>query len=260
MAKPTDKERFFANLPIDGKPISNKALKAVLEYDDDKYLRIRKELLDEGRVSIGRGYGGSVYRIADIDISNFKEIKSKKEDKYKSELTLYDSFLKTIKEKHTAYFEYDKYIIQKTAHSGSRNTGGVWTRPDITLITVQTFPYIPNKILDIITFELKHYKDFSIVGVFECAAHTRFSNKSYLSIYFPEDEFQNLSDDDFERIKGECERFKIGLVIFSDPENYDTFHFHVDPERNSPDPSEQNEFLSQQIKEDNRKILLTYLR
>jgi hypothetical protein len=40
--------------------VSNRALREALGWDDDRYSRIRSELVDQGKVIVGRGYGGRV--------------------------------------------------------------------------------------------------------------------------------------------------------------------------------------------------------
>jgi hypothetical protein len=56
----------------------------------------------------------------------------------------------------------------------------IWTHP----VALKSFLYIPSgKILELITFEVKPENDYRIEGVFETAAHSRFSHKSYLVIY-----------------------------------------------------------------------------
>src|ERR1035437_1841979 len=40
--------------------ISNKALREALGWDEARYLRIRKGLVNQNKIIVGRGYGGSV--------------------------------------------------------------------------------------------------------------------------------------------------------------------------------------------------------
>jgi hypothetical protein len=42
------------------KLVSNKTLRESLEWDESRYKRIRSELLDQNRIYIGKGFGGSV--------------------------------------------------------------------------------------------------------------------------------------------------------------------------------------------------------
>jgi len=164
------------------------------------------------------------------------------------------------KDKWTKDFDIKNFIIQITANQGSKNTGGMWTRPDITLIGVNSFAYYPVKTMDVITFEIKHFSDLSIAGVFETAAQSKFANKSYLIIYYPAEAQNTFSEIDLARLKTECERFSVGLIYFTDPTDYDSFNFVVEAERLIPDPANQDEFINKQINDENKKILLEYLR
>jgi hypothetical protein len=63
------KRRTFAQLFVDklehlsgGRPklVSNKTLRDALKWDEPKYKQVRSELLSQGKIIRGRGYGGSV--------------------------------------------------------------------------------------------------------------------------------------------------------------------------------------------------------
>ncbi|HVN86350.1 MAG TPA: hypothetical protein VMW17_16065 [Candidatus Binatia bacterium] len=99
------------------------------------------------------------------------------------------------------------YRVQ-SANQGRKKPGGKWTRPDFALAAVKSFPYIPGKVLELITFEVKPADDYRIEGVFETAAHSRFSHKSCLLIYAPSGK---PDTQDSERVEREYERFGLGL-------------------------------------------------
>ena len=77
-------------------------------------------------------------------------------------------------------------------------------------------------------------QDFDVSGVFETAAHSKYATKSYLCAYLPLG-WKN-EDPEFERIKAECERFGIGLMYFTTPEDYAAYEILVEPKRRNPDP------------------------
>jgi hypothetical protein len=58
-----DAEKLYALVPSDGKAAGNKSLRDQLRWGEDKYLRVRQELLDAGRIRLGHGRGGSVRRV-----------------------------------------------------------------------------------------------------------------------------------------------------------------------------------------------------
>ena len=61
----------------------------------------------------------------------------------------------------------------------------MWTQPDLSLVAIHTFTYIPGKTIELITFEVKRAEDFKIEGVFETAANSRATHRSYLMIHTP---------------------------------------------------------------------------
>ena len=251
MARISDKEKFIKLVPEDGSTVGNFSLKKDLGWDDEKYWNIRDELISDGMISVGRGKGGSVYRLAVPVIE--KEVT----DKYKREDSLYEPFLKVI----STFFIKDKkiknYICQKTANQGKKKTGGKWTRPDISIVSVDTYSFLPGKFLDIISFELKMWADFNVAGVFETAAHSKYATKSYYVAYLPgEWDPENM---EHVRIKSECERFGVGLMYFTDPEKYETYEILVEPERRMPDPADMDQFINIQIDDANKRKLSEYL-
>jgi hypothetical protein len=150
------------------------------------------------------------------------------------------------------------FVCEDISSQGRKNTGGMWTRPDIVLIAVNTYSYYPGKVMDVITFELKHYKNISVAGVFETASQSRYATKSYLCLYLPQG--WPVNNEDFERIKNECERFGVGLMYFTDPKSYDTYDVLVEPERREPDPAEVNNFILVQIGEKHKNKIAEMLR
>jgi len=255
MPKNPDKNILFDKIPSDGTPVGNVTLRSQLKWDDEKYWNVRNELLEEGMIGLGRGKGGSVFRLKEVS-----ETVSKVEPKlarYKRERDLYPPFKKVIEEKFTRDMNLKNFVCEITGYQGRRYTGGKWTRPDVILISVTTYPYVPGKVMDIITFEVKLAKSFEITGVFETAAHSRFATKSYYCVHLPNGWDDNSPE--FDRIKSECDRFGIGLMHFEEPKNYDTYEVLVEPTRRNPDPSEMDSFISTQMGDEAKKKLSEFL-
>ena len=111
--------------------------------------------------------------------------------------------------------------------------------------------------MDIISFEIKTYNDFSVTGVFETAAHSKYATKSYLCAYLPDG--WDKTAPEYERIKSECERFGIGLIYFTDPNDYSDYDILVEPKRSNPDPFDMDKFISIQIEDRNKKKISEFL-
>ena len=152
--------------------------------------------------------------------------------------------------------ELDQYFIETLAWQGRRNTGGVWTRPDLVLVSTQKFIHYPGTVLEVRTFEVKLARD-AVLGVYETAAHSRMATRSHLLVYVDDAEER---EDLLVRAADECERFGLGFITFTDPDDHDSFDIRVEPKRLHPDPAEIDEFINIQVSEPNRHRLAKWVR
>ncbi len=219
----------------------------------DDYWIVRNSLIESGIIEKGRGKGGSVF----LATEELTQPLIKKEKKRTSEESLYQPFIKTLEDSWIKDNDIKNFIIEKTANQGRKKTGGKWTRPDVSLVAIKTFAFIPGKIIDVVTFEIKPMDDYGIASVFETASHSVFSHKSYLAIHQPEG---RTDSDDFNRIVKHCSTFGVGLIIFEDPSDWGTYETIVDPTRRDPDPSEVNSFIKRQFNSKNQNELLEMLK
>jgi len=249
-------------VPKDGTSIGNitliqqfkDAAKKKLRYhlNDEDYWDVRNHLIEKGRLDKGRGMGGSVYRV------HIEPIKRKKKKKKTKESDLYPPFQTYIQKIWVNENNIKNFVLEKTAAQGTKKTGGKWTRPDFALVTIKTYPFIPGKILDLITFEIKPENGYRIEGVFETASHSRFSNKSYLAIHLPDASVSRTEE--FERVKRECERFGLGLITFTSPEDLESYETIQEAERKTPDPADLNGFIASQLSNQNQQQLLEMVK
>ena len=100
------------------------------------------------------------------------------------------------------------------------------------------------------TVEVKPNIETAMEGVYEAAAHSAFAHRSYLAFPNPKDDDKNPL---FNRIRDECERFGLGLILFEDVANWDTYSFDVSAARKAPDPQAVNDFIKGQISEKSRE-------
>jgi len=257
MSRIPDSEHFLKNLNKDGSAIGNKALRDKLKWDEDKYWKIREELLQAGLIKKATGKGGAVVKIEIDSKIQEEEIKIRPNEQYKNEKSLYMPFKDTIESKFTKDMSIKNFICQDISSQGRKATGGLWTRPDIILISINSYSYYPGKVMDLFSFEIKHYDNISVAGVYETASHSRFATKSYFSLYLPFG-WEKLKDS--ERIKNECERFGIGLLYFTRPDDYETFEILVEPSRREPDPADIDEFIRVQMGDNEKKSISELLR
>lgn len=229
-------------VPPNGKPISNMGMVSNLkkhEISKDLYLDIRAYLIDEGKLGKGPGYGGTVHRIVPGSRSPGS---TPSVNKWYPEKKLYPPF----KDAMLTYWlqdlglEENNTVVEVTANQGKRNKPGKWTIPDLTVISVRTFKFVPGKSLDIITFEVKTANDLDVRGVFETAAHTAFAHKSYLAVHLPDGPPKT---EGYKRLLKECDRFGIGFMHFSKPDKWGTYEIVIDPVRKIPAAEDVDQFI-----------------
>jgi len=148
-------------------------------------------------------------------------------------------------------------VVEITASQGRRNTGGTWTRPDVVVAALRVFPFLPGKYFDLITFEIKPSWALDVTGVYEALAHRRAATQAYLWLHCPqpEQEAEVLG-----RIVEEAERHGIGVIIATDPADYDTWDQRCDPARVEPDPELLNEFVALQVSDGAKDELAAWVR
>lgn len=267
------KQGLFELTPADGKTISNAALRETLKekfkndsFSDEDYWDLRNSLITDGRLEKARGQGGSVRRVLTVvppltgqEIAKLTSGSSTDAAVQTSvaEVPLYEPFQKVIQTGYVLDEDLKPWICEITAFQGRRNTGGLWTRPDVTLIAFQTFVYVPQKLFEVITFEIKPTIETALEGVYEAAAHSAFAHRSYLA--FPDSKDYDKSPL-YDRIQDECERFGLGLILFEDVSNWDSYTFEVAAERHDPDPQLVNDFIKGQISEKGREEIQRWFR
>jgi hypothetical protein len=249
------KQQELLNAVPDAKSIGNKTLKEVLgrAWSDDLYWEIRNRLIERGILELGRGKGGSVKRViyqqTETDnISNSNAQSPSSSDTFKSyekELSLYEPIAMVLRNKWLKEQGFDSHLVEITAKGGSKQTGGKWTRPDITAIGYKTFPYVPGRFLEVITFEIKPTSTTDVSAVYEALAHRRAATRAYVISHIPEAslaEYQQIID----AISDEAKKFGVGFILANDPSDFDTWETLLEAERFEPDPARLNEFIAQQ--------------
>ena len=250
-----DEDRLLSSVPEDGSPVGNKWLRERLGWDAAQYFEVRDRLVEQKVLSIGRGRGGSVYRVKPIPATKApEELAAPVVAKFKKEKDLYNPVAEALRDGWSKTLRHHNYLVQVTGAQGSKVTGGIWTRPDITVVFVDTYAYVPGKFLEVITYEIKPAGNWAVAGVFEAAAHSRFATQTYLLIHAPGGR-ASIADKDLERVQEECARFGIGLGFFEAPSSYDAYDFLVEPQRKQPDPAETNRFIEQQLSSANKALI-----
>lgn len=255
-----DEQELFDLVPEDGSSIGNGRLRRDLDWKENKYWRVRDSLVEKGYLAVGFGRGGSVYRVDEDDVSEgaLDEVEEDARDEdapfnYDStEESLYAPILQMLENNWQQLFPGfpapNKHWVDSSPRQGRKMTGGRWTRPDLSAVTLNKYRYIPGPHLEVFSFEVKPRGQFNILGLYEALGHSRRANFAYVLFHVqPEGELRPSTRDDYlrtlEEIKREATRLRVGFATFEDPAAADTWTVHVVPGRHAPEARLLNEFV-----------------
>lgn len=254
------KDIMLGLVPPDGTPRGNvslfeefRRLLPDVDVADEDLWEVRNALVDDGKVSKGRGRGGSVYRRVQPVIAS-----APAPQRSLGEKSLYEPFHAVLKQSWTKDNQIQLYVSEVTAAQGARVTGGKWTRPDVTLVAVRSYQYNPSKSLEVVTFELKPKGSYDISGVFETAAHSVFAHKSYLVMEVLRSSAFKATEE-AKRLEQLCRKFGVGLMVFGDVDSWGTYEVLVEPLSQTPDPIDVDAFIETQLSAPSKSALAKLL-
>src|SRR5690349_6888653 len=143
-------------MPTDGTAIGNYRLMQDLSWTEDRYWKVRDRLVDEGKVALGRGRGGTVRLLKIVPavpelplivsppgavIAPCAPVLAPLAER---EIDLYAPLGETLRQQWRSERRLDNFLVEVTALQGKRPTGGVWTRPDLTGVSVRRFAHVPG--------------------------------------------------------------------------------------------------------------------
>jgi hypothetical protein len=261
-----ERERELLQHVPDSGTVGNVTLSHILDWNEDAlYWDIRNRLIERGILVLGRGRGGSVRRVlaelpaVDKAASEVNPALNSAEEAALRESDLYQPMAEVLRNRWAKEHRLDSLLVEITAAQGSRQTKGKWTRPDITAASYTTFPYVPGRHFDVITFEVKPHNMLDITVVYEALGHRRASTRAYALLHVPEDQEQSLQTivDD---ICAEAKRHGVGIVVAGQPNDYDTWEELVEAVRHEPDPERLNEFLAVQMSQGFREQIIKWFK
>lgn len=262
-------KELLTGIPEDGVAIGNKRLRVeVLGWDNDLYLAVRKRLLDTGTIDTGKGKGGSVRRIVDEiqapvettgEQGDSDVVISQPSTPYPDEESLYPPMFEVIKERWVQDQPFDQHLVENTDRGGRRRDG-IWSRPDVTVAAMTSYTYVPGRHFDVITFEIKHHSGFNMTAVYEALSHRRAASRSYVLVFIPDDQLEAYENPVLSDVAEEANRHGIGLIVASDPSDFDTWDIREEATRVSPDPARMNTFIRNQLSEGTRDQIVRWFR
>ncbi len=240
-------------LPPDASKLQNSTARTLLgqavekQISKDVYFDVLKLLASREKIQRGRGPGGSV----GLSESNH----GRQEDAPQSRLT--EAQLMPSVQRYLEYRFWKQIDIPPEGYwkvidtSTGGEPNGTWRRADFTAIAVSPRDVLPGSNVELHTFELKPEYSGDIPGVLEAHAQTRGSHFGYLIWHLPDN---SGKANRLQAVESECERVGIGLIIFKDPQDLDTWHLRIRATRKTTNTRDIDKFLaarlnSQQIDE-----------
>jgi hypothetical protein len=141
--------------------------------------------------------------------------------------------------------EGNEFWSQITASQSRR---GRWSRPDITSVEISRFELLPQKDVEISTFEVKRASDaLNLASVYEAASHQRWGHYAYLVIEQPAHDPREVSYGFDSNYLNELRRFGVGLLgmYWNPAEGQYSIETLLDvlPARQHPDPRDVDKML-----------------
>jgi hypothetical protein len=251
------RQDFLKTLADAGGAAGNKALRERLDWEEDFYWRVQAQLIEAGEVVPGRGRGGSVkLTSASIDARTPEgsEENSGVElvNVQRHERELYKPLADTIEATWIKRFGFDEVKVAETHSRGGKDTGGTFTRPDITAVGIRRYLYLP-KTMEVITFEVKPAEVVSVLGVLEAIAHREAANRSYVIYATSDDGFASAPES--ERIAELAQKYGVGIILADNPGSVESWDVMLDALRHEPDPARLDRFLGDLPSEEMKKQL-----
>jgi hypothetical protein len=256
-----DEKTLLDRLPEDGSYVGIRKTRRELAWDDDRIWAACEGLSRHGLAKTGPGYGGTVRRLVPVSEQTVVQAVEAAEaaEEAKKEHELYAPAAKVIREKWARTMRLDQFVVQVTARQGRRDTGGVWTRPDIVVVAVSVYDFVPGKFVDAITFEVKSANNFDVTAIYEALSHLRSATRAYVLVEIAKARRESMIEL-INNASKEASRHGIGLIVADSIADFDSWEIEVEAVRKDPDPSGLDAFLSDQLNDDNQSQMRRWLR
>jgi hypothetical protein len=261
----TDDQKALLNLlPPVPQMVTNQKIRVALGWDEERYFPVRNLLKDAGLLITGRGRGGLVGRpspsndeleIIPVDPTAAPEaiVEQVKKTRQRED-ELYPPLIATLE---TAW-ALDKGLkpikVKRTAYMGARQTFGRWSRPDISVLLVKEFNFLPPEI-EVHTFEVKTFEYVDVQAVYEALAHRRFGTHSTVIFHTPPAEYSGPVFDGTSEIEEVARSHGIGIITAEDPLDYDSWTWVEEPIRVSPTSKKLDAFIVKNFPEESASLL-----
>jgi hypothetical protein len=245
-------DEFVDTLKQLGNSSGNKKLRELLGWQENFYWRAQARLIEDQRIAPGRGIGGSVHLIEPQEETNTAGTQEDESRDVPAESSLYAPLRKNIESKWINRLAFDEVKVDETHSLGRKDTGGRFTRPDITAVGIRRYLYV-SKRLEAVTFEIKNRDNVGIMGVLEAIAHREAANRSYVIYVAPSND---LASEEGERMLEVGRKYGIGIIFAENPDNVDEWEILLEAARHEPDPYRLDRFLGDTLSETTKEWLM----
>ena len=270
MARPKDTTLFINTLMECGGRASNAKLQSQLGWLDEKYWKMHRFLFDAGQIEKGKGYSGTVIIVPgepvvieleenlNLPISVTAQSPVDADETPLTEDQLYAPAQKELAENWSIRHSLDSIHVENIAKQGRRETGGSWTRPDLALIALKTFEYLPERIFEIHTFEIKASYDVTVKGVMEALSHREAATRSY--VIYHTNGLDLVDYPEATRIENLAIKHGIGVIAAKNIFNFNEWADIVPAIRSTPDPDDMETFIKRSLSDEAKSKIRKWLK
>lgn len=249
-----DSRKILGLLPSDGSLMGNISLMRELNMSPDRFYVAKTELDAKGLIIYGRGKGGSTGLAKPSEQITRKPPTSG----IKDEFEMYGPLKKYFDDYWGPNYKSPDVFISKITGppKDHKRKSGLWSRPDVSILTIAGYDFIPEQVLELTTVEAKRYDEIGPRAVFETVSHSKFGHQAYLAIeWLDETDIDDSPDENMKEVVREAQRFGIGLIQMkkSEPNKWKC-EIVLDPQRREPDPVDCNRFIEQNFVEHHKTI------
>lgn len=271
MARPRDRDIFLRELRALGGRAANGQLQGILRWTKEKYWDVHAQLYGDGEIEKGRGYGGTVILIETppeatrsrpavaeavplpMPAAAATAAAPAAEEIPLRELDLYEPVRKQLSQNWAQRRQLDHCHCEVTALQGRRETGGSWSRPDLALIGYRKYEFLPEKVFELFSFEVKPANDVSIKGVMEALAHREAATRSFVIYHTAGEDFGAFAEAG--RIEELATRHGVGVYAARDVNDFNQWAEIVPAQRGTPDPEAVDTFIRRTLSDEAKTLL-----
>lgn len=238
-------DRLLHILPPDGSQMANDEARTLLgqaveaPVEGETYFSIIALLERNGDILRGRGRGGAVRRAQPRSTELPCPETRSTESRLMPALQRYleGRFWRRLDLPDDAY-----WTVIDTSTGGAQD--GQWRRCDYTGIAIAPRAVLGGSEVELYTFELKAEASGNVPAVHEADAQTRGSHYGYLVWHVPD---RNRVAAKLAAVEHECQRTGVGLILFADPQDLDSFDHRIAAARRPTDTRAIDTFLARRL-------------